>query len=85
MAQSVLKDLSERLCFGGLRDTMRGLDTDGDGYGLAMLLATLKGCRFTRETRVQSALDDVASNIRLALRRHVVPFNCRDEGSKRVG
>ena len=31
MAQSVLKGLSERLCFGGLRETMRGLDTDGDG------------------------------------------------------
>ena len=44
-----------------------------------------RGEPYLTETRVQSALDDVASHIRQALPRHRVSFNSRDEGSKCVG
>jgi hypothetical protein len=43
------------------------------------------GCPLIPETRVQSALDDVASNMRQTRYyspRHRVPFHSSDEGSK---
>ena len=48
----------------------------GFGYGLVNVARRVMGCHLTQETRVQNALDDVASHIRQAL-----AFGCRRPNS----